>query len=124
MSQPRSRAIGYSIAVGSAIVWSGCESQPARENASEPADATIATETAVAVLREPEPGERRFASLRQLTFEGENAEAYFSSDGQQLIFQRRHAGEYECDQIFTIGIDGSDRTLVSTGLGRTTCSYF
>jgi len=72
----------------------------------------------------PEPEERRFASLRQLTFEGENAEAYFDSDGERLIFQRRHAGEYECDQIFTVGIDGGSRTLVSTGRGRTTCSYF
>lgn len=77
-----------------------------------------------AVQRAPAAGERRFASLRQLTFEGENAEAYFSADGRQLIFQRRHEGEYECDQIFTIGVDGSDRTLVSTGLGRTTCAYF
>ncbi|MXW55135.1 MAG: hypothetical protein F4Z59_00120, partial [Gemmatimonadales bacterium] len=77
-----------------------------------------------AVSRDPLPGERRFASLAQLTFEGENAEAYYSSDGQRLIFQRRHEGEYECDQIFTIGVEGGERTLVSTGLGRTTCSYF
>lgn len=77
-----------------------------------------------AVSRDPLPEERRFASLAQLTFEGENAEAYYSSDGQRLIFQRRHEGEYECDQIFTIGVEGGDRQLVSTGLGRTTCSYF
>ncbi len=77
-----------------------------------------------AVSRDPLPEERRFASLIQLTFEGENAEAYFSSDGQRLIFQRRHEGEYECDQIFTISVEGGDRQLVSTGLGRTTCSYF
>ena len=77
-----------------------------------------------AVARDPLPGERRFASLTQLTFEGENAEAYFSSDGERLIFQRRREGEYECDQIFTIGIEGGERNLVSTGLGRTTCAYF
>ena len=77
-----------------------------------------------AVIRDPLPDERRFASLAQLTFEGENAEAYYSSDGQRLIFQRRHEGEYECDQIFTIGVEGGDRQLVSTGLGRTTCAYF
>ena len=89
------------------------------------ADATAASPSpGPAVSRDPAPGEVRFANLRQLTFEGENAEAYFSSDGQRLIFQRRHQGEYECDQIFTIGVDGSDRTLVSTGLGRTTCSFF
>lgn len=77
-----------------------------------------------AVARDPLPQERRFASLSQLTFEGENAEAYYSSDGQRLIFQRKHQGEYECDQIFTVGVEGGERRLVSTGLGRTTCGYF
>ncbi|WP_425155098.1 TolB family protein [Candidatus Palauibacter sp.] len=81
-------------------------------------------EQTTGVARDPLPGERRFASLTQLTFEGENAEAYFSSDGERLIFQRRREGEYECDQIFTIGIEGGERNLVSTGLGRTTCAYF
>ena len=77
-----------------------------------------------AVARDPLPEERRFASLTQLTFEGENAEAYYSSDGQRLIFQRTHESEYECDQIFTMNVEGGDRRLVSTGLGRTTCGYF
>jgi len=76
------------------------------------------------VVHEPLPGERRFASLAQLTFEGENAEAYFSGDAERLIFQRRHEGEYECDQIFTISVEGGEASLVSTGLGRTTCAYF
>ena len=76
------------------------------------------------VIRTPLPGETHFANLKQLTFEGENAEAYFSSDGKQLIFQRRHQGEYDCDQIFTISVAGGQPTLVSTGLGRTTCAYF
>ena len=91
---------------------------------SGPTEEPASQSNAPAVDREPSAEEARFASLRQLTFEGENAEAYFSADGERLIFQRRHVGEHECDQIFTIGIDGSDRTLVSTGLGRTTCSYF
>lgn len=77
-----------------------------------------------AVARDPLPEERRFASLTQLTFEGENAEAYYSSDGQRLIFQRTHESEYECDQIFTMTVEGGERRLVSTGLGRTTCGYF
>ncbi len=77
-----------------------------------------------AVARDPLPEERRFASLTQLTFEGENAEAYYSSDGQRLIFQRTHEDEYECDQIFTMTVEGGERRLVSTGLGRTTCGYF
>jgi Tol biopolymer transport system component len=69
------------------------------------------------------PGETRFGAVRQLTFEGENAEAYFSADGGRLIFQSTH-GELKCDQIFTMKLDGSERRMVSTGKGRTTCSYF
>ena len=37
-------------------------------------------------------GENHFKNLRQLTFSGENAEAYFSSDGKKLIFQA-HDGD-------------------------------
>lgn len=69
-------------------------------------------------------GEEQFlANLRQLTFGGQNAEAYFSSDGTELIFQRQ-AGDAGCDQQFVMGIDGSNLRLVSSGRGRTTCGYF
>ncbi len=72
----------------------------------------------------PKPGaERHLANIRQLTFGGENAEAYFSSDGTRLIFQSTRDGN-PCDQIFTMKIDGSDLKRVSTGTGRTTCGYF
>jgi TolB protein len=67
--------------------------------------------------------EEHLRNVRQLTFGGQNAEAYFSADGQNLIFQSTH-GEYKCDQIFTMNLDGSDVKLVSTGKGRTTCAYF
>jgi TolB protein len=67
--------------------------------------------------------ERHLANIKQLTFGGENAEAYFSPDGTQLIFQATRA-DYPCDQIFTMKIDGSDQRRVSTGTGRTTCGYF
>ena len=63
------------------------------------------------------------ANLRQLTFGGENAEAYFSADGTRLIFQSKRDGA-GCDQIYTMRIDGSEVRRVSTGKGRTTCSYF
>jgi TolB protein len=69
------------------------------------------------------PQEKHLRNLRQLTFGGENAEAYFSSDGKKLIFQSTRDGR-ECDQIYTMNIDGSDVHLISTGDGRTTCSYF
>ncbi len=70
----------------------------------------------------PNAGEARFKSLTQLTFGGENAEAYFNADGTELIFQATREG-FQCDQIFRMGVDGSNKRLVSTGLGRTTCSF-
>ena len=66
--------------------------------------------------------ERHLRNLKQLTFEGENAEAYFSPAGQRLTFQST-AG-HGCDQIYTMKIDGTDRHLISTGKGRTTCSFY
>ena len=68
-------------------------------------------------------GEKHLRNIRMLTFEGENAEAYFSNKEDKLIFQSTH-GQYECDQIFTMNLLGQDKKLVSTGQGRTTCSYF
>ena len=71
----------------------------------------------------PDAREKHFSKLQMLTDGGENAEAYFSFDGSKLIFQSTRP-PFSCDQIFTMGIDGSDVTLLSTGKGRTTCSYF
>ena len=68
-------------------------------------------------------GEKHLHNIKMLSEEGENAEAYFSFDDKKLIYQSRH-GDFQCDQIFTMNIDGSEKKLVSTGLGRTTCSYF
>lgn len=68
-------------------------------------------------------GEKRLKNIKQLTFGGENAEAYFSSDGKRLIFQSKRDGR-GCDQIYTMNIDGSKVKMVSNGEGRTTCSYF
>src|SRR5437870_7501215 len=69
------------------------------------------------------PGERHLRNIRQLTFGGENAEAYFSFDGKKLIFQSTRDG-YPADQIYMMNIDGSNVHRVSTGKGRCTCSYF
>lgn len=69
------------------------------------------------------PGEKHLTNIRQLTFGGENAEAYFSFDGRQLIFQSKRDGR-GCDQIYKMNIDGSNVRMVSNGEGRTTCSYF
>lgn len=68
-------------------------------------------------------GERHLKNVKQLTFAGENAEAYFSPDGKQLIFQSKRDGR-ACDQIYTMNADGSNTQIISNGEGRTTCSYF
>lgn len=68
-------------------------------------------------------GEKHFKNVKMLTTGGENAEAYFSFDGKKLVFQATF-DSIECDQIFTMNIDGTDRQLISTGKGRTTCSYY
>ena len=68
-------------------------------------------------------GENHIKNVKMLTDGGENAEAYLSFDENKLIFQAT-VGNIKCDQIFTMNIDGSDKKMVSTGFGRTTCSYF
>jgi TolB protein len=76
-----------------------------------------------AVTWAPDSGEVHLANLRQLTFGGQNAEAYFSPDGKQLVFQRTEK-DGGCDQEYIMNTDGSDMHRVSNGLGRTTCGYF
>lgn len=127
----RSRFRPLLLAVLATPLLAGCRAESAGRSAdtrsattNSGASAAPTASPRTALPREPEPGERHFVRLEQLTFDGENAEAYYSSDGRKLIFQRRHAGEYECDQIFTLGVEGGTPTLLSTGRGRTTCSYF
>ena len=74
--------------------------------------------------------EVHFKNLKQLTFGGENAEAYWSFDDSKLIFQATNEkwGQ-SCDQIYIIDTNNYNLAnetpkMVSKGLGRTTCSYF
>ncbi len=67
--------------------------------------------------------EEHLRNIKQLTFGGENAEAYFAVDGRKLIFQSTRDGR-ACDQIYTMNVDGSTVKMISNGTGRTTCSYF
>lgn len=77
-------------------------------------------------------GEVHLRNIRQLTFGGNNAEAYWSFDDQQLIFQSDwdRINSQGCDQQFIVNADGTPLPdgepyqLVSTGKGRTTCGYF
>ncbi|HPM32433.1 MAG TPA: hypothetical protein PLJ60_19015 [Chryseolinea sp.] len=76
------------------------------------------------------PEEVHLKNLRQLTFGGDNAEAYWSFDSKQLTFQSNNpAWNLKCDQIFVTNVDGANLKnnvpqRISNGEGRTTCSYF
>jgi Tol biopolymer transport system component len=72
----------------------------------------------------PAAGERHLRRIRQLTFSGNNAEAYFSASGTQLVFQRQDSVSAGCDQEYIVNADGSGLRRVSNGQGRTTCGYF
>jgi TolB protein len=68
----------------------------------------------------PEP---HFSAIKQLTFGGSNAEAYFSPDASKIVFQATRDGG-KCDQIYVMKSDGTDLRMVSSGKGRTTCPFF
>jgi TolB protein len=71
---------------------------------------------------EPVTGEPMLENIRQLTFGGQNAEAYFSYDAQELILQSTR-GELQCDAIFRMRADGSEVRQISSGRGVTTCAF-
>lgn len=97
------------------LLVTGC-SQKA-EQAKE-ADSTSATPVMATIFE----GEKHLANVRQLTFGGQNAEAYFSYNADELIFQAM-VDSMQCDQIFRMNVDGSNKRMVSTGKGVTTCSF-
>jgi TolB protein len=86
---------------------------------------------AFAACKTPSNNEKHLKNMRQLTHGGNNAEAYFSFDGSMLTFQSDYKNwDVECDQIFYMKIEDAARDtnfrpkMISTGKGRTTCSYF
>ncbi len=82
-----------------------------------------ACERATPVIVPAEPGEDRLSNIRQVTFGGENAEAYFSADGRWITFQSTRDGR-ACDEQFVMRADGSDLRRISDGRGKTTCGWF
>lgn len=105
------------------LFWPACASP-------SPAPEALSYDPASDQLRFP--GEAHLRNIRQLTFGGNNAEAYWSFDNQRLIFQSDWAriNPQGCDQQFVMSaelpLDGTpaEYRLVSTGQGRTTCGYF
>ncbi len=72
--------------------------------------------------------EHHIQNIRQLSFGGDNAEGYFSFDGNSIVFQATNESwGIPCDQIFVMPLDGTKGQkppMLSTGKGRTTCAYF
>jgi TolB protein len=71
--------------------------------------------------------EKHLSNIKQLTFGGDNAEAYFSFDSKMITYQMRNKEKgVECDQIYAMDLSEKElkSQLISTGQGRTTCSYF
>jgi hypothetical protein len=123
------------IAAAAALLLAGCASSSATSESRATTGASSASTTGASagasvtarIVEPPDPlrrpGERHLRNIRQLTFGGENAEGYFAWGGRRLVFQSTR-DSFPCDQIFVMDLSGGDLRLVSTGLGRTTCSYF
>ena len=97
------------------------------KNEKKAANPNVNDEAAMDSLIYPE--ETHFKSLCQITFGGDNAEAYWSFNDKKLVFQSNNkAWNVNCDQIFLMNANDTfkDRIppMISTGKGRTTCSYF
>lgn len=103
------------IALAALLLIAGCGQQKEESSVAD----THHTKPVMATIFE---GEKHLANIRQLTFGGQNAEAYFSYNADQLIFQAM-TDSMKCDQIFRMNADGSDVRMVSTGKGATTCSF-
>jgi len=119
----------FFISLLASCVFVACNNgSPADASTEETAVKTESTDTTVTTLAYE--GEKHLSNIRQLTSGGDNAEAYFSFDNSMAVFQSNYSGwDMDCDQIFYFNIAEDDLInnkpkMISTGLGRTTCSYF
>ncbi|HEY4953306.1 MAG TPA: hypothetical protein VII02_00325, partial [Gemmatimonadaceae bacterium] len=112
----------YFLTALALVTAQGCASAAARAPSGTGApEGDLAVSPARAI--EPLPAEHHFRSIRQLTFGGENAEAYFSNDGKWLTLQSTRNG-YPCDQQYIMRTDGTGARRISDGRGKTTCGWF
>jgi TolB protein len=119
--------LALSLAVACGPGGSADDADTSEDDSTDPAAVAPAAPGSTDKDTEPvqaQPDETHLANLQMLTFAGENAEAYWNSASDELIFQATRPGLTECDQIFTMDDRGRNLQLVSTGEGRTTCAYF
>lgn len=101
-----------------ALISCGISTVPGRD----PSSSTLVVNAGVPYPASPD--EPHLTNLRMLTKGGENAEAYFSADGQKLILQAHRPPATMCDQIYTLDLRTGEERRVSNGKGRTTCAYY
>ena len=65
----------------------------------------------------------RLENVTQLSFQGDNGEAYFNADNSKVIFQSKRNGN-ECDKLYIIDIDGNNFSEFPLQDGAFTCAYF
>ena len=124
------------------MILAACAEPASDSTPSQPGNATVAPKqevqapTPLELPALPDSLDRRYDeevhldNVRQLTYGGDNAEAYWSFDGRSLVFQATNAAwGTDCDQIYVMDLsDGTPSSTtpnpISTGLGRTTCAYF
>ena len=95
-------ALAFFVTISAALLFDDSRAQNKTANAGKPDNNLVVK------------GEKHLSNIKQLSFGGENAEAYFVADGSKLIFQSKRDGR-QCDQIYTMNTDGSDVKMVSTG---------
>ncbi|MEO8033950.1 MAG: M20/M25/M40 family metallo-hydrolase, partial [Acidobacteriota bacterium] len=102
---------------------SAASAPPPADHAAPKTDGTAMQIKAGKPFEQTFDGEKHLKDIRQLTFGGENAEAYFSPDGTKLIYQStpERGG---CDQQYIVDLTTGEARLASSGKGRTTCGYF
>ena len=104
------------LLVPAVLATSGCNKSKGSPDAGTPA---VVPHNKTPLTRADEP---HLQNVRQLTFGGENAEAYFDASGKHLIFQAKR-GDAQCDAIYRMTADGKTERKVSVGDGRTTCAF-
>ncbi len=102
-----------------------CKTEPKKENPPKEKSQNLMAGKDTLIY----PEEKHFKAIKQITFGGDNAEAYWSFDDSKLVFQSNFKQwGLNCDQIFVMKADetfeNSAPPMMSTGMGRTTCSYF
>lgn len=113
------------LILASIFLFFSCSGPSAKHSDTHQHGAEVAVKT---LLQYPQ--EKHLTNVRQLTFGGDNAEAYFSFNDEMFVFQSNNtAWSVKCDQIFYTQIAQANMgeeipTMISTGKGRTTCSYF